>query len=93
VNFKPPEEPQGAKPPDTGIAPPLPDSAIQAKASDALKIIAQQEARVPLWKDFCFFLLYNKKWWLLPILVILLLLSLLMLLSTSAVAPFIYTIF
>jgi hypothetical protein len=53
----------------------------------------ESEANVGFAKDFFYFLLTNKKWWLGPILVILFLLSLLMLLSTSAVAPFIYTMF
>jgi hypothetical protein len=35
----------------------------------------------------------NKKWWLLPIIVLLLLAAGLMFLSSTAVAPFIYTIF
>jgi len=39
------------------------------------------------------FLLQNKKWWLIPILVSLLVLGALMLLSSTAVAPFIYTLF
>jgi hypothetical protein len=54
---------------------------------------AAERSRVPLLKDFAYFLLHNKRWWLLPILIVLILLSLLMLLSTSAVAPFIYTFF
>ena len=39
------------------------------------------------------FLRHNKKWWLLPLLVILLLLGVLIFLSTTAVAPFVYTLF
>ncbi len=54
---------------------------------------ARDESRVPLLKDFLYFLLYNKKWWLIPILIVLLLLSLVLLLSTTAAAPFIYTLF
>jgi hypothetical protein len=65
----------------------------ETKSEVDLKAVAQQEANIPLWKDFGYFLLHNKKWWLLPILVILILLSLLMLLSTTAIAPFIYTVF
>ena len=37
--------------------------------------------------------MHNKKWWLLPIILILLALSLLVALSSTAVAPFIYTVF
>jgi len=39
------------------------------------------------------FLCHTKKWWLLPVLVTLLLLGLLMWMSTTAAAPFIYTLF
>jgi hypothetical protein len=39
------------------------------------------------------FLRQTKKWWLLPVLVTLLLLGLLMWMSTTAAAPFIYTLF
>lgn len=60
---------------------------------DDLAKVAREEAKVPLWKDFLYFLAHNKKWWLLPILIVLLLLSLLLVLSSTAVAPFIYTIF
>jgi hypothetical protein len=35
----------------------------------------------------------NKKWWLTPIVVMMLLLGLISLLASSAVAPFIYTLF
>jgi hypothetical protein len=42
-----------------------------------------------LWHFFC----HTKKWWLLPVLVTLLLLGLLMWMSTTAAAPFIYTLF
>ncbi len=43
--------------------------------------------------EFLAFLAHNKKWWLLPLLIVLLLLGLLIFLSTTAVAPFIYTLF
>jgi Family of unknown function (DUF5989) len=43
--------------------------------------------------EFWAFLRHNKKWWLLPILVILLGFGLLLLLSSTAAAPFIYTLF
>ena len=39
------------------------------------------------------FLKTNKKWWLLPILLIMLLLAVLVVLSSTAVGPFIYTLF
>jgi Family of unknown function (DUF5989) len=39
------------------------------------------------------FLRDNKKWWLLPLIVVLVLVGALIVLSTTAVAPFIYTLF
>jgi len=36
---------------------------------------------------------YNKKWWLIPIVVMLLAVGGLLILSSTAVAPFIYTLF
>ena len=44
-------------------------------------------------RELVHFLLQNKKWWLVPILLALLILGALMLLSSTAVAPFIYTLF
>jgi drug/metabolite transporter superfamily protein YnfA len=44
-------------------------------------------------REFWEFLGQNKKWWILPIAVVLALLALLTLLSSTAAAPFIYTIF
>ena len=47
-----------------------------------------------LWSELWAFLRERKKWWLLPILVVLVLVSaLLVFAQTSALAPFIYTIF
>jgi hypothetical protein len=44
--------------------------------------------------EFWSFLAQNKKWWLLPLLIVMLLFGTLIWLSTStAVAPFIYTLF
>jgi hypothetical protein len=43
--------------------------------------------------EFWCFLRQNKKWWLLPVLVVFLFLGALMLMSTTAAAPFIYTVF
>jgi hypothetical protein len=71
---------------------PLPEAS-GAKVSDDLNAIAQEEASIPLWKDFAYFLLHNKKWWLLPIIVILIILGLVTALSSTAIAPFIYTVF
>ena len=53
-----------------------------------------KEKRSSLFREFWDFLKHNKKWWLLPIIVILLLLGLLIIFTeSSAVAPFIYTLF
>lgn len=61
--------------------------------STELKAAADREANIPLWKDFLYFLIHNKKWWLLPIIIIVILLGFLMALSSTAIAPFIYTVF
>ena len=45
-------------------------------------------------KEFWGFLVERKKWWLAPIFIVLMLLGLLIIFAeTSAVAPFIYTLF
>ena len=45
-------------------------------------------------KEFWRFLMERKKWWLAPIMIVLLLLGLLIIFAeTSALAPFIYTLF
>jgi hypothetical protein len=46
-----------------------------------------------IFREMWYFLGQSKKWWLLPILVIFLALGSLMLLSSTAAAPFIYTLF
>jgi hypothetical protein len=66
---------------------------VDRKEPSELEKVQQKEAKVGFVRDLLYFLLTNKRWWLTPILVILLLMSLLTLLSTSAVAPFIYTLF
>jgi uncharacterized protein DUF5989 len=43
--------------------------------------------------EFWYFLRGNGKWWLLPVIGALLLVGVLMVLGSSAVAPFIYTLF
>jgi hypothetical protein len=63
------------------------------KRPDDLEQLSARSANQSLLKDFVSFVLHNKKWWLLPLLFVLLLMGLLMFLSTSAVAPFIYTLF
>jgi hypothetical protein len=69
------------------------EPAVEQEPRSDLEKLTPQEAQVSLLQDFWYFLRHNKKWWLLPILIVLLLISLLMLLSTTAVAPFIYTLF
>ena len=49
--------------------------------------------RTGLVTEFWDFLKHNKKWWLLPILVTMLLVGALAVLSSTAAAPFIYTLF
>jgi hypothetical protein len=44
-------------------------------------------------RDLWGFLKTSKKWWLVPLVVVLLLLGLLIFLSSTALAPFIYTLF
>jgi Na+/H+ antiporter NhaB len=43
--------------------------------------------------EFWYFLGHSKKWWLLPIVVVLLVFGILVFLSSTAAAPFIYTLF
>lgn len=51
-------------------------------------------AKFNLLKEFWQYLMFNKKWWLAPILIIFLLLgALIFFTQSSAVAPFIYTLF
>ncbi len=59
--------------------------------SDFEKIASQ--SRGSLITEFWYFLSNNKKWWLLPFLILLMFFGGLMLLSTTAVAPFLYTLF
>jgi hypothetical protein len=56
------------------------------------KAATEQSSGNILW-EFWDFLRVNKKWWLLPILLVLSLMGVLVFLSTSAAAPFIYTLF
>ena len=42
--------------------------------------------------EFLDFLIHNKKWWLTPIIVVLLLVGVLVFFTSTAVAPFIYTL-
>lgn len=55
--------------------------------------IAESEGETSLIREFIEFLATNKKWWLGPIVVVLLCLGALLLLTSTAAAPFIYTLF
>lgn len=61
--------------------------------SDEFEKAAGEKPGEGLLTEFLDFLRYNKKWWLLPIVGVLLLLGLFLVLSTTAAAPFIYTLF
>ncbi len=52
-----------------------------------------QEAQPGFISEFWHFLRHNKKWWLLPIVIFLLLIGIIVAVSSTAVAPFIYTLF
>jgi len=54
---------------------------------------AARGANASLLRELWSFMRDNRKWWLFPILVMFLLFSALMLLSSTAAAPFIYTLF
>lgn len=49
--------------------------------------------RQSLIREFLYFLRTNKKWWLLPMVLVLLAFASLIFLSSTAVAPFVYTLF
>ena len=57
------------------------------------QLASQEHSSGSLARDFWQFLTHNKKWWLAPIVLALLGIGLLLVLSSSAVAPFIYTLF
>ena len=51
-------------------------------------------SKLSIIKEFWAFLIVRKKWWLLPIVILLLLLgALIVFTESSAIAPFIYTLF
>lgn len=55
--------------------------------------IAARERQSGIARELIRFLMHNKKWWLVPILLATLLLAITAYLSSSAAAPFIYTLF
>lgn len=52
-----------------------------------------EQSRGGVGREIWYFLRQSKKWWLLPIIVVFALFGMLMLLSSTAAAPFIYTLF
>jgi hypothetical protein len=63
------------------------------KARSDFEKAAADERNESLVSEFWAFLAQNKKWWLLPIVLVMLLLGILIMLSSTAAAPFIYTLF
>ena len=63
------------------------------QANTEFERIAENQTDGNLLAEFWRFLRQNKKWWLLPVVLVLMLLGVLTLLSSTAAAPFIYTIF
>ena len=66
-----------------------------AKLSSSAEIkFAQQaeEARIGIIAEFWDFLIHNKKWWLTPIILVLLAVGILVFFTSTAAAPFIYTL-
>ena len=54
---------------------------------------ASQQKQSNLLSEFMGFLKQNKKFWLLPLILVMLALAALLILSSTAAAPFIYTLF
>jgi hypothetical protein len=54
---------------------------------------AAESRKTGIVREFFDFLRDNKKWWLAPIFIVLLLIGVLVVLSSTAAAPFIYTLF
>lgn len=66
----------------------------QEREHEADAFARQAEEKAPgLVREFWDLVRHNKKWWLSPIIVSLLLMGALIVLSSSALAPFIYTLF
>jgi Family of unknown function (DUF5989) len=63
------------------------------KTPSEFEKVAAETDTDSLLSEFWSFLAHNKKWWLLPIVIVMLLLGTLIFLSSTAVTPFIYTLF
>jgi hypothetical protein len=70
----------------------LPSKPANPPESEFAKAAAEFEGE-SLLSEFWAFLKENKKWWLLPILLIMLVVGVMIYLSSTAAAPFIYTLF
>jgi hypothetical protein len=57
------------------------------------KTAASEHRPTGVMSEFLYFLKTSRKWWLLPIMVMLVLFGALVFLSTTAAAPFIYSLF
>jgi hypothetical protein len=68
-------------------------SQISPKPTSEFEKAAASHGSESLLSEFWAFLKQNKKWWLLPIVIVMLLLGVLIFLSSTAAAPFIYTLF
>jgi len=68
-------------------------SETSAKPTSEFEKAAAEHQGESLLSEFWAFLKQNKKWWLLPIVIVMLLLGVLIFLSSTAAAPFIYTLF
>lgn len=55
--------------------------------------LARKDRRGGVVSEFWQFLKHSKKWWLAPLLIVLLVFAVLVALSSTAAAPFIYTLF
>jgi len=67
----------------------------EQKRRDSAESFSQEADRksTGLIRELWDFIRFNKKWWLTPIILVLLVLGVFILLSSTAAAPFIYTLF
>lgn len=79
----------GYKPVEIATEPQV--TAAAAPATEQVFAQQAQQAPVGIVAEFWDFLIHNKKWWLTPIILVLLLVTLLVVFTSTAAAPFIYT--
>ena len=65
----------------------------EEEPSDNFSRIAETEGDTSIFREFLEFLKTNKKWWLGPLILVMVGLGGLLLLTSTAAAPFIYTLF